>query len=203
MIARLTGRLVAVDGVRCVIDVHGVGYEVLAPARAVAPWRDAGDAAVAYVSTQVREDAITLFGFSSDDDRALFVLLLGVTGVGPRLALACLDGMTSDALTRALATGDVKRLAQTPGIGKKTAERLVLELKDKVGAVSMVGGAAPAAPYVARAADPLAAALTGLGYDRAEQDRAQAALREQDLGPDKPIADRLRAALKVLYKGAP
>ncbi len=202
MIARLTGRLVAVDGVRCVIDVHGVGYEVLAPARAVAPWRDAGDAAVAYVSTQVREDAITLFGFSSDDDRALFVLLLGVTGVGPRLALACLDGMTADALTRALATGDVKRLAQTPGIGKKTAERLVLELKDKVGGLSMVG-AAPAAPYAPRAADPLTAALTGLGYDRAEQDRAQAALREQDLGPDKPISDRLRAALKVLYKGAP
>lgn len=198
MIALLRGELYARDGNRAVIDVGGVGYEVFAPQRALDVWQRAQDAVVAHVSTQVREDAITLYGFASPVDRHAFQVLMSVSGIGPKLALACLDALAVESLVRAVENDDVATLSRIPGVGKKTAQRLALELKGKL-PVAFEPAAAPlaAAPV---AEDTLALALVRLGYSRAEIERARQGLADAGLAADAPVAERLRAALKLLYR---
>ncbi|MCB9665026.1 MAG: Holliday junction branch migration protein RuvA [Alphaproteobacteria bacterium] len=197
MIARLVGTLVAREGHRAVLDVHGVGYAVHAPLRDVEAWAQAGEPVVAHVHTDVREDAIVLYGFSRDRDRVAFERLRAVGGVGPKIALALLDALGLERLVQAVARDEIAVLAQAPGVGKKLASRLALELKDKLpgdfsSAVATAGiGAAPAA-------DPLDLALAKLGYGRSEIGRAREGLAAEGLGPEAPIADRLRAALRIL-----
>ena len=201
MIARLRGALVHRDGTQGIIDVGGVGYLVNAPASALDTWGDRPDEVEAHVSTQVREDAITLFGFISWDDRSLFESLLGVSGVGPRIALACLDTMSPATLTQAIHANDVRTLSKVPGVGKKTAQRMALELRDKLPAVSFTApaGRVHARPSAAKTSDDtFAAALQRLGYTRAEVSFARDRLK--DLPEDTPLSDRLRAALRVLYE---
>ncbi len=195
MIARLRGEVVERGPGWLVVDVNGVGYEVLVPVRVAEATRDSVTLSV-YMA--VREDAITLYGFASTDEKAAFELLIGVSGIGPKLGLACLSGLTVDALARAINGGDVRTLSAVPGIGKKTAERLILELKGKLsGGVGAAGGVATAA---SRPDDPLPLALAQLGYKRAEIDLALANLA--DLGKSAaPLPERIQLSLQRLSRG--
>lgn len=197
MIARLRGELSAVAADRVVCDVAGVGYDVAVPLRlgqAVAAGRHPGETTL-HVHTVVREDAIALFGFQHAEERTCFEQLIGVSQVGPRTALALLGALDANALCRAVNGGDIRSLSAAPGVGKKTAERICLELKGKLDA-----GAVPAAPLPARIDDPLALALAQLGYKKSEIDAAAAALAAEGLA-DAPLAARVQAALRVLAGG--
>lgn len=192
MIARLDGKLVARDGTRAILDVNGVGYEVFAPTRALEAWA-AEDRVTVHVSTQVREDAITLFGFQSDVERKAFLVLLGVSGFGPKMALSTLDALEVQALHRAVETDDLATLGRVPGVGAKKAQRLALELKGKLPVTFEVASRARTKP-----ADPLPLALAQLDYGKTEIDRALQGLAAEGIAADAPLDQRLKAALRVL-----
>lgn len=185
MIGRLQGVVVSEspDGT-VVVDVRGVGYEVVVPLGSLGRCPRTADGAVTlHVHTNVREDAITLFGFSSETERATFRLLTSVAGVGPRTAVAVLGVLPTSELASAIARADVKRLQSVPGVGKRLAERLALELKDKLvggahgasnGAASHAAPSAPLGPLPGVPAGPtgqLVAALTHMGFKPAEAER--------------------------------
>jgi Holliday junction DNA helicase RuvA len=194
MIAMLTGSLVDQHANRGILDVNGVGYEVFATATTLAEWAQV-DEVVAHVSTQVREDSITLYGFQDGAERAAFLALLTVNGVGPKVALAALDALGTDGLASAVATDDVRALCRIPGVGKKTAQRLALELKGRITATFT-----PQTTPKPRAepADPLPLALAQLGYKKSEIDRALDALDARKVPRDADTGERLRAALQIL-----
>ncbi|MEN9786054.1 MAG: holliday junction helicase [Pseudomonadota bacterium] len=199
MIGRLRGEIAEVTEDRLCVDVHGVGYEVLVPSRVVATSR-VGEPLVLHVHTAVREDAITLFGFASARERGVFEQLIAVSGIGPKLALATLSAMTPEALGRAVATNDLRALSAISGVGKKTAERMVLELRGKL-AVAPDAPEAAALPTAATPVDdPLALALAQLGYRRAEIEQAAAQLAARGLD-GAALPERVRAALGVLGGG--
>ena len=192
MIGRLTGQLVAKQPPQIIIDVGGVGYEVDVPMSTFYALPATGERVQLMAHYVVREDAHLLFGFATNDERAAFRQLIKVTGIGPKVALAVLSGLSVAELNQAVALQDVKRLTRVPGIGNKTAERLLLELKGKVVASAAGAGAAPA---VASPADDVVNALLALGYSEKE---AAAACR--DLPADQPLNDSIRQALKLLSK---
>ena len=132
MIARLNGTLIESEYTRCIIDVQGVGYDVQIPLSTFDKLPRVGETVVLWISTQVREDAITLFGFAEKDEKKLFENLLEVSGIGGKLALAILSGMPLGSLCNAIVNGDVKLLSKISGVGKRTAERLVVDLRDKI-----------------------------------------------------------------------
>jgi Holliday junction DNA helicase RuvA len=209
MIGRLQGRVVSEspDG-QVVIDVVGVGYEVLLPMGTLgrcAP--DAEGRVTLQVVTHVREDAITLFGFSDDRERSAFRLLTAVAGVGPRIAVSVLGVLPAAELAHALARGDVKKLTSVPGVGKRIAERLVLELKDKLTGLSSgaVGAAfspaaftAPVSPIAAVGPGAaLVAALVNMGFKAAEAERAAAELAPRMAEPlDVLVRESLRRLVR-------
>jgi len=186
MIARLRGAPVAETPEGLVLDVGGVGYLVHATpaaARAAAAAREV----TLETYLHVREDALQLYGFADREERELFVQLLSVSGVGPKVALAVVSGSPTAELRRAIARGDAARFQAIPGIGRKTAERIVLELKEKLGSLGEAG-----APRAAADADRVARdALVELGYSVLEAERALA-----DVDPDLPPQERVRLALK-------
>lgn len=192
MIARLSGTLVHRDAGRCIVDVQGVGYEVWATSRALDAWQEA-EAAVVWVSTQVREDAITLYGFETDTERVAFQTMLGVSGVGPKVALAALDTLAVAELAQAIEADDVRGLGRIPGVGRKTAQRLALELKGKLPVDFRPSAARTRAP-----ADPLPLALAQLDYGKTEIDQALRGLEQLGIAPDAPLQERLAASLRVL-----
>jgi len=181
VISQLRGRVVGMDGDALVIDVGGVGFRVSATAGAKALAGQSGNEARLFTEMVVREDSIDLFGFATCEERELFGILREVRGVGPKTALSILSALSVSRLVTAVATGDVHTLASAPGVGKRTAERLAMELRDKVGgftvdglpdanqAAGVVTGMAGGAPADA------AAALVALGYSVGEADRAVAA----------------------------
>ena len=182
MIARLRGKRAGVSAAGLVVDVHGVGYLVQATPSVL---RQTGDEIVVETYLHVREDALQLYGFSTADERDLFIHLLSVNGVGPKVALAIVSGSTPSELRKAIALEDTKRFEAIPGIGKKTAQRVVLELKEKLGAA--VDTIAPVADLVARDA------LVELGYSVADAERALAAVDSQ-LSPEQRVREALRRA---------
>jgi|SRR5580692_5432075 Holliday junction DNA helicase RuvA len=203
MIGRLTGKVVAQEAEGAVVvDVAGVGYEVLVPLGTVGrAASDEGGRCTLYVHTHAREDALTLFGFATEADRLTFRTLIGVSNVGPRTALAVLSALPAEELARAIAAKDLGKLTGIPGIGKKTAERLVLELRDRLAkpmaATARAGTSSKDAP-TARAQDLLLGALTRMGYRPAEAERAIVALGPRlDTGT---LADLVRDALSLLAK---
>jgi Holliday junction DNA helicase RuvA len=180
MIARLRGRLSGPAGTGVIVDVGGVGYLV----HATPSVHRLGDGEVTVqVHTVVREDALQLYGFATADERTLFELLLGVSGVGPKVALAIVSGSTPAELRRAIAREDVKRFQAIPGIGLKTAQRVVLELKEKLASVAEATEAS--GELLARDA------LVGLGWSLIDAERALA-----DVDESLPIEERVRAALR-------
>lgn len=189
MIARLKGTIEEVGAAHVVVDVGGVGYEAQVPARLVQTARE-GAPVVLYVYTAVREDAITLYGFATAAEKSTFELLIGVSQVGPKLALSLLGALTPGELGRAIEGNDLRALTNVSGVGKKTAERLVLELRGKLAwaPVTPVAVARPAAD------DPLPLALAQLGYKKTEIDLAVARLAEKGLS-DAPLPQRISAAL--------
>jgi Holliday junction DNA helicase RuvA len=200
VIGRLSGVVVehAADG-SCVLDVSGVGYEVFVPLRTIGRLPMAAPA-VLHVHTHVREEALTLYGFLTLDDREAFRTLMGVSGVGPKLALTVLSELSSLELAQALARGDRRRLEAISGVGKKTAARLMLELKDKLplsAAIVHVDGVPlppqlPATDAAGQACD----ALTRLGFTRAQAEAAVAKVSRPDAAA--PVEQLLRQALATL-----
>lgn len=203
MIASVRGRVAALEPAGAVVEVGGVGLVVQATPTTLAGLRVGEDAWLA-TSLVVREDALTLYGFGSTDERTVFELLLTASGVGPRLAQAMLAVHTPTALRRAVATEDVAALTQVPGIGKKGAQRIVFELRDRLGVPAADGRPVPAGSTTAASwRVPLKDALTSLGWSTREADEAvaavapQAAVAEADGGtPD--VGTLLRTALRTL-----
>jgi Holliday junction DNA helicase RuvA len=131
MIALLSGILIEKSITQCVVDVRGVGYRVVVPLTTFYELPEIGQPVVIHIHTHVREDAFNLYGFHSMEDRAVFQLMISVSGIGPKLAINILSGIAAGELIRAVTTHDLKRLTGIPGVGKKTAERMILEMKDK------------------------------------------------------------------------
>jgi len=202
VIAHLNGTVLSARPGRLVVDVGGVGYAVFAPVPTCLS-RKAGDAITLHVHTLVREDALQLFGFVDPDELALFELVTGVSGVGPRLALALLSEMSLADLVRALREGDVARLTRVSGVGRKTADRLCLELKDKVLAFAPAEGpiaaeaGARAAPQPGTPVDDAVSALVNLGYPRS---RAESAVRAAAAGGEASLEELLRKGLASLAR---
>lgn len=206
MIGRLRGVIAdrLPDG-SCIVDVGGVGYEVFVPLGTLGRLPGAPEAVTLHVHTHVREDALVLYGFARDEDRTAFRTLLGVSNIGPKLALAILGALDARALASAIASQDATRFKGISGVGKRTVERILLELKDKLGFVSL-GAAAPAAKAngaskAAPSADPaplmqVAALLVSMGFKPVEADRAVAAIAEDADG--QPIESLLKRALAQL-----
>ena len=194
MIERLTGRVAARLNDAVVLDVSGVGFRLDASATTLRDVPEVGEACTLLSHLHVREDALQLFGFSTTEERELFLLLIGVSKIGPRLALAVLSARRPGELRRAIALGDVALLQAVPGIGKKTAERLILELREKVGDLGGSGtGAATGAGDPSADDDSLVlarAALQELGLTLMEADQL---LRGAD--PDAPVEALVRKAL--------
>ncbi len=193
MIARLAGVVAEKGGDFAVVEVGGVGYRVFLSQVSLARLPPAGEKVALRIHTHVREDALQLFGFASEEEEAVFHELIAVTNVGPRAALNIRSGIEARDLARAVADGDVARLTRVPGVGKKTAERLVVELKEKL--LALARAAAPAAPSAGGAQEQLARALTGLGYKEPQAAQAVEALRGR---ADRPLDELLREALKLL-----
>ena len=197
MITFLKGKLTDALPTQVVIDVNGIGYEVLIPLSSFEKLPELGQAVTLKTQLVVREDSQTLYGFATNDERELFRMIQGVSGIGPRLALNVLSGMDVVSFKGAIGTGDVKRLSSINGIGKKTAERMVLELKDKLGLVSGAA-AAPLGQALAAHDKPIAdaaAALEALGTKPAEAQKAAQAAQAM-LGPKAAVEELVRAALK-------
>jgi Holliday junction DNA helicase RuvA len=200
MIARIRGRLASKEPHRIVVDVNGVGYQIFIPLSTYYQLPDVPAEVFLHTHTHVREDAIQLFGFHTRDEQSLFELLQGVSGIGPRLATNILSGISVEELVPALAEGNLIRLRAVPGVGKKLAERLVVELREKVGTTQLAPPAtapAGAAPPMDRALDDVVSALLNLGCNRKEAIKAAEAAR-QDLGPAADFEKLIKASLRVL-----
>ena len=202
MIAHLHG-VVAVKTVeQVVVDVHGVGYQVAVPLSTYYSLPELQEPVTLLTTMHVREDAMRLYGFATEEERALFELLVGVSSIGPRLALNMLSSIQAQELQQSIAYGDVARLQTIPGIGRKTAERVVLELQEKVGLVqASVGVAMPTA--MALDGDQLigdaVSALLNLGYKRGEAEKAVRAVHA-DTDESLAIETLLKDALQQLAR---
>ena len=200
MIARLSGILLEKRGDVAVIDVQGVGYQVHLSSQSMSRMPAEGGRAQLRCYTHVREDALQLFGFLTAEEEELFHLLIGVSGVGPKLAVNVLSGMPATELATAILHGELARLTKISGVGKKTAERLVMELKDKI-RTSGLATARTSQPPPSTGDEALLSALVNLGYRPAAAERTADAVR-RSLGPAAPLEERLREALRLIA-GAP
>ena len=195
MIARLTGRVAEKGADHAIVDVGGVGYLVHLSALSLAQLPPQGQAATLRTFTNVRQDAIELFGFATEDEEAVFRALIEVKGVGPRAAQNILSGIEAKDLAAAVAQGDVARLTKVPGIGKKTAERLVVELREKLSVLARAAGPARI-PAGDDFLEQLRQALANLGYKAPQAEGAVDRIRPEAEG--KALDELLRDALKVL-----
>ena len=195
MIAHLSGTLFEKHPNRLIVDVQGVGYEVFVPLSTFYGLGEPGAPVSLRIHTHVREDALTLYGFGTALERELFERMIAVSGIGPKLALAVLSGIEPEELVRAVEVADVARLTAIPGVGKKTSERIVLELKDRLPKRALPAAGAAATPP--RVRDEVLSALINLGYHRPLAERAvDAALKSGDAGFERT----LKAALRELAK---
>ncbi|MFN3236348.1 MAG: Holliday junction branch migration protein RuvA [Pseudomonadales bacterium] len=195
MIGRLRGELIEKTPGEVLLDVGGVGYEIDIPLNTYYALPEIGATVVIYTHLVVREDAQLLFGFSSVDERSLFRTLIKVNGVGPKLAITILSGMEAAEFARAVEQKDVKQLVALPGVGKKTAERLIVEMQDRL--KDMLNIAASDAPAPIQQTDSLAdaeTALINLGYKPQEASRALAGVAD----PNDSIENLIKQALKNL-----
>jgi holliday junction DNA helicase RuvA len=181
MIASLRGVLLEKHPNQAIVETGGVGYDVTIPVSTFSHLPDAGSGVTLRIHTHVREDALALFGFLTQDERAIFEKLIAVSGIGPKLAITILSGLAAPDLINAIRRGEVERLVRIPGIGKKTAERMVLELRDKLPALSgeEVTGATPAADALSPVDQDVLSALLNLGCARPQ---AEAAVRKAKAG---------------------
>ncbi len=206
MIAHLSGTLLAKQATSVILDVGGVGYEVTIPVSIFYDMEELGANISLRIYTYVREDALQLFGFKTARERELFTLLISVSGIGPKSAIAMLSGMNADEIISAIRSNNLARLTSIPGLGKKTAERLVIELRDKMTTLShpaldaqLAAQTAGAAPSEDTLREDTLSALTNLGYQRAAAEKVvNQALHE---GGELSVELLLRRSLKSLSKG--
>jgi len=205
MISALKGKILFKHTDRVVVDVQGVGYEVFLTTDGVAQLGDEGEDIFLHIQTNVREDAITLFGFLSAQEKELFLILRTVSGIGPKVALGVLSGMPLSELCGAIASSDIKRLTTLPGVGKKTAERICVELKDKMG--SFAGDTLVTTPLASGVGSTMGAALadalsalTNLGYSDPVARDALARVKADVEGSEQDVTVEflIREGLKVL-----
>ena len=200
MIAYLRGRILAVTVETAIMDVNGIGYEIYCSGGAFRKIT-VGDVAELYTYLQVKEDGITLFGFESPREKELFLKVTSVSGVGPKLGVSILTSMSGDELATAIATADVKRLAKAKGMGKKTAEKIILELHGKISAAEVMNASEEVFETKIKAAqekvsaqdEEAISALMGLGFTRAES--VQAVKKAKDLGA-KTVEEIIMKALQ-------
>jgi Holliday junction DNA helicase RuvA len=193
MIALLSGRLTEKHPNQAIVDCGGVGYDVVIPVSTFTALPDPGHEVRLRIHTHVREDAIQLFGFLTKEEKTLFERLISISGIGPKLAVTVLSGVQADDLIRAIRTGDVARLTRIPGIGKKTAERIVLELKDKVDLDTLPAAkGVPASSIFSPAEADVVSALVNLGSN---QTAAEAAVR-------KAVTSGTAAGFEPLFRKA-
>lgn len=196
MIGRLKGRIIDKSAEGAVLDVGGVGYDVALPLSTLAGLPPLGEEIALWIHTYVREDELKLFGFADQQDRTAFRTMLKVGGVGPKVALAVIGGLSGDQLARVVDSGDTKRLTAIPGIGKKTAERVILELGGKLdlgrGAATGKRGAAPF--------DELTSALRNLGFKPTEVERAIDEIGKSEGAAAQPFEVLLRQGLSLLQR---
>lgn len=195
MIASVRGEVIEIALDHAVVEAAGVGYKVMATPTTLATLRRGTETRL-ITAMIVREDSMTLYGFADNESRDLFLTLLGVSGVGPKIALATLAVHDPQALRQALGDGDVTALTRVPGIGKRGAERMVLELRDKIGSVTPSPGGPAAVGHAVRA--PVVEALVGLGFATKQAEEATDKVLAAD--PDATTSGALRAALSMLGK---
>jgi Holliday junction DNA helicase RuvA len=207
MIAHLSGTLLAKHATSVIVDVGGVGYEVTIPVTTFYDLGEPNSPVRLRIHTHVREDALQLFGFRTERERELFTLLISVSGIGPKSGIAMLSGMSADEIVSAIRTNNLARLTSIPGVGKKTAERVVIELRDKMAALSSpaleeelaAAGVAGAPPTEDALREDALSALVNLGYQKAAAEKAVTqAITE---GGDLSVELLLRRSLRHLSKG--
>lgn len=198
MIAHVRGQVAQVNLTSAVLEVGGVGLSLLCTPGTLATLRTGAEATLA-ATLVVREDSLTLFGFANAEEKQMFELLQSASGVGPKVAQAVIAVMSPDDVRRALAAGDVKALTRVPGIGPKGAQKMILELKDKVGVVGLVGGATSLPSSEAAWRGPVTDGLVGLGWSLKEADKAVDAVAPE-AGETPDVGALLRAALRTLSK---
>jgi holliday junction DNA helicase RuvA len=178
MIAHLRGTLLVKHPNRAIVETHGVGYDVAISVPTFTELPAAGAEVALHIHTHVREDALSLYGFLRLAEKQLFEKLLTVSGIGPKLAITILSGMPADQMVGAIRGGDLARLTRIPGIGKKTAERMVLELRDKLPAATGAFDSSTTATLASPVEEDVISALVNLGYQRAAADKALLAARD-------------------------
>ena len=204
MIAYLSGKLFEKDANVVIIDVNGVGYEVSIPLSTFYELGEIGEDVSLRIQTVVREDAFQLFGFKTIREKELFLLLISVSGIGPKSAITALSGMSADEIISAIRTNNLARLNAIPGVGKKTAERIVIELRDKITKLSAIAGEEMKSEGIPMSSgdvvmDDAISALTNLGYQRAAAEKAlNQAMQE---GTEMSVQKLLRRSLQLLAKG--
>jgi len=202
MIAFLAGKLLEKEANSVIVDVGGVGYEVTIPLSSFYELGEAGSEVALRIYTYVREDTLQLYGFKTLRERELFLHLIGVSGIGPKSAITALSGMSADEIIAAIRTNNLARLNSIPGVGKKTAERLVIELRDKVAKLSGVASEEIRAEDAAGGGDSIyddaVSALVNLGYQKAAAEKAlKQAMQE---GTEISVQKLLRRSLQILAK---
>ncbi len=203
MIAHLSGLLLSKLPNSVIVDVNGVGYEITIPLSTFYDLSEEGSAVALRIHTHVREDALQLFGFRTEREKKLFLQLTSVSGIGPKLAITILSGMSADELIPAIRNNELARLVNIPGVGKKTAERLVLELKDKLSALSspeleeqfrLAGGAASKNSIT----DDIVSALVNLGFQRAAAEKAVSSTMQEN--PDANFSQLTKLSMRKLAR---
>ena len=194
MIAHLRGRLIDKHPNQAIVEAGGVGYDVNITVPTFSELPAPGSEVALYIHTHVREDSIALFGFLRPAEKQLFERLISVSGIGPKLAITVLSGMPADEMVGAIRGNDIARLTRIPGIGRKTAERMVLELRDKLQAF----GAAPVAPATTPIEEDVISALVNLGYQRASAERALSSVGKN--GKSNSFETLFRETLAALSK---
>jgi Holliday junction DNA helicase RuvA len=208
MIAYLSGKLLSKQANTCIIDITGVGYEVVIPLSTFYDLEDVGTNVQLRIYTHVREDALQLYGFKTARERELFLRLISVSGIGPKLGITMLSGMSADEIIASIRTNNLARLTSIPGVGKKTAERLVIELRDKIAALSSpaleeefatrgAGAGAQQSEDVVR--DDALSALINLGYQKSAAEKAITSAMQE--GGDISVEVILRRSLRQLARG--
>ncbi|HEY0386439.1 MAG TPA: Holliday junction branch migration protein RuvA [Pyrinomonadaceae bacterium] len=207
MIAHLSGTLLVKQTNNVILDVGGVGYEVTIPLSTFYDLEETGSTVALRIYTHVREDTLQLYGFRTARERELFLRLISVSGIGPKLGITMLSGMSADEIIASIRTNNLARLTSIPGVGKKTAERLVIELRDKISSLSSpaleeefttrAGAGTPASEDAIR--DDALSALVNLGYQKAPAEKAITAATQE--GGDLSVEIILRRSLRLLAKG--
>lgn len=201
MIAHITGKLIQKQPNSIIVDVGGVGYELTVPLSSFYDLGEVGTEVSLRAYTYVREDALQLFGFRTEREKKLFLLLLSVSGIGPKLAITIMSGLSAEELIQAIRAGNLAKLVGIPGVGKKTAERMLVELKDKVAAILPPGLEEPAGANLLRQSgeamrEDLISALVNLGYQKSQAEKAVNSVLKQT--PDGKFEMALKAALRSL-----